>query len=239
MSATTAAQPPASRFVFFTSMVLQEATGLRAATLPQLLHLLQNVPDACVYHHTHDFLLAHHYLTPEPSNDFAYWVTEVLGEEALGERLASIDTVRYTSLRALRQALVEVMAAYLAQHPFSRLRFASEGEEFFFIKSLQIVLRTPYSAATIPEFAEAIAGISVHSLYFHMFDARLRLGRPTNDFSLWFDQQGLGPLAEAIARLDPYAQTLESLRGELLRLIRRHTHSTPEGTPLDVPPRRV
>ncbi|MBI3319819.1 MAG: hypothetical protein HYZ89_04455, partial [Candidatus Omnitrophica bacterium] len=54
-------------FRFHTSFVVQDATGLRAATLPQLAALLRKVPDGCIYYHTHYFLLAHHYLAPEPA----------------------------------------------------------------------------------------------------------------------------------------------------------------------------
>lgn len=207
-------------FRFYTSLILQEAIGLRAATLPQLVGLLRTVPDGCIYYHTHYFLLAHHYLTPEPTNDFAYWVAEVLGEEPLGELLAAIDTVDYTSLEQLRAALITTVETYLGNHPASRLRFASEGEEFFFVKSVHVVLPTSHTALTLAEFAEALERVSLHSLYFHIFDARLRLGRATNDFAIWLAEQlGLGELAEQISHLDPYAHTLETLRSNLLALI--------------------
>ena len=82
-------------FRFYTRLHLSELTGLRATTLRQLLGLIKKVPGSCIYHHTHRFLQQHQYLSPEPPNDFAYWVTEVLGEDELGERLASIDTMQY------------------------------------------------------------------------------------------------------------------------------------------------
>lgn len=211
----------ATPFRFFTSFVLQEATGLRAANVPQLLGLLRKVPEGCVYHHTHYFLLTHHYLTPEPANDFAYWVTEVLNEEPLGELLSSIDVMEHSTLQSLREALVETLDTYLARNPVARFRFVSEGEEFFFVKSVHVVMPTQYTASTLEEFAHALSHVSVHSLYFHIFDARLRVGRPTNDFAIWLDEQlGLKELAENVAQLDPYAHTLEALRSLLLSLIR-------------------
>ena len=66
-------------FKFYTSFHLSELTGLRAATLSQLAGLLKEVSGSCIYHHTHRFLQQHQYLWPEPPNDFAYWVSEVLG----------------------------------------------------------------------------------------------------------------------------------------------------------------
>jgi hypothetical protein len=207
-------------FRFYTSFVLQKATGLRAATLPQLLALLRKVPDEAIYYHTHYFLLTHHYLTPEPPNDFAYWVMEVLGEERLGELLAGIDVIEHSTLQSLREALVNTIEEYLTSTPTARLRFASEGEEFFFVKSVHVILPTSHQASTLAEFAEALSCVSISSLYFHIFDARLRVGRSTNDFAMWLDEQlGLKDLAENVANLDPYMHTLETLRSLVLSLV--------------------
>ena len=221
-------------FRFYTSFVLQKATGLRAATLPQLAALLRKVPDGCIYYHTHYFLLTHHYLTPEPPNDFAYWVTEVLGEERLGELLAGIDIMEHSTLQSLRDALAGTIEDYLTSTPAAHLRFASEGEEFFFVTSVHVVMPTPHQASTLAEFAEALSRVSIHSLYFHVFDARLRVGRPTNDFAIWLDEQlGLKELAENVATLDPYAHTLETLRSLVLSLVKHEldrqgaTHAQP------------
>ena len=220
---TDPAQHAPEPFRFSTCLMLSEATGLRAATLPQLLRLLREVPDSCIYFHTHYFLLAHHYLTPEPTNDFAYWVTEVLGEGPLGELLAGVDTMQYHSLQGLREALIQAVAGYLKQYPLSRFKFASEGEEFFFVKSVRVILPTPISATNFEEFVGALPHASLHSLYFHIFDARLRLGRPTNDFAVWLEEQLQAPaLAKDVAALDPYAHSLDTLRSMIIALVRNH-----------------
>src|SRR3989338_845633 len=96
-------------FLFKSQISLVELTGLRAKNLAELSHLLKQVPESSVYYHTHHFLRQHEYLTPEPPNDFAYWVSGVLQEEVAGEKLAAIDTVRFDSLEALRGALTEGM----------------------------------------------------------------------------------------------------------------------------------
>ena len=208
-------------FRFFTSLILPESTGLRASTLPVLAKILREVPESCVYYHTHHFLLQHHYLSPEPANDFAYWVTAVLGEGPLGELLASIDVTQHASLKSLREAIGNTIDAYLEHNAPSRLKFVSEGQEFFFIKSLHIVMPTRYVASTLEEFAQILEHISIRSLYYHIFDARLRVGRSTNDFSRWLTGQlGLTELAEQVSQLDPYAHTLETLRQLLLSMVR-------------------
>ncbi len=222
MTIATAKDP--FHFVTLTSLV--ELTGLRARELYQLLEHLKNVPGSVLYYHTHHFLKQHQFLSPEPPNDFAYWVTNVLQEDRLGEQLAAIDTVRFSSLLSLREVLVSTIERYLAKGRSSRI--APEGEEFHFMKARSFVLLTPYTASTLEQFAAAIQKISLNSLYHHIFDARLRLERGTNDFSKWLDTElGETALAEAIARLDPYTLPLEALRQKIVRLLRARLDKRP------------
>ena len=72
-------------FRLHTRLHLSELTGLKAATLNELLELIKTVSGSCIYQHTHRFLQQHQYLSPEPPNDFAYWVSTVLGEDRLAE----------------------------------------------------------------------------------------------------------------------------------------------------------
>lgn len=207
-------------FQFSTALVLPESTGIRVVSIAQLLKRLRVMPDAVIYHHTHHFLREHQYLKPEPSNDFAYWVTEIMGERELGERLASIDTIRFSNLAALRNRLVEVIDQYDQAHPGFRPRVVSVDEAFYFIKAISVVLRTPYQARTLQEFADALQAVTIDSLYFHIFEARLRLQQGPNDFSRWLEGIGESRLAAAVASLDPYTHTLEELRQTILRLVR-------------------
>src|SRR5216684_1005798 len=80
--------------------------GKKAKTIPELLDHLRVVPEASIYHHTHRFLQQHHYLSPEPPNDFAYWVITVLSEDALGELLSSIDIIQFQRIDDLRKSIV-------------------------------------------------------------------------------------------------------------------------------------
>jgi hypothetical protein len=213
---TTTAKNP---FQFATQTSLIELTGLRARELYELLGHLKEVPGSVLYYHTHHFLKQHQFLSPEPPNDFAFWVTNVLQEDRLGEQLAAIDTVRFTSLRSLNEALVGTIERYLAKGRSTRI--APDGEEFHFMKARSFVLKTPYVAHTLDEFAEAVQKISVNSLYHHIFEARLRLERGTNDFSKWLEVElGEAALAKTIAQLDPYTLTLDALRQKILRLVR-------------------
>ncbi len=206
-------------FRFSTRLNLTELTGLRAATLDALRGLLEKVPGSCIYHHTHRFLQQHQYLSPEPPNDFAYWITQVLGERELGERLASIDIVNFTRIRDLRNELIRTIDGYLVEYPRAKKRFAAPGEEFHFMKSVSFVVPTGLVARDLPEFREILGRLTFDSLYFHVFEARLRLEKGTNDFSAWFESMGEKKLASMFAKLDPYTFTLEQLRSTMVMML--------------------
>jgi hypothetical protein len=162
----------------------------------------------------------HHYLTPEPANDFAVWVADGLGDEVLGEKLASVDTFSFPDLASLRERLVGVIEEHLALG--SNSREAMPGEEFYFMKSVSLILPTPYITHDLREFVETLRKVSLGSLYFHMFESRLRLGRGLNDFSVWLqDSLDESELGQEIARLDPYTYSLEGLRSALIQLIEK------------------
>lgn len=209
-------------FRFYTRMHLTELTGLRAANLLQLVRLLKSVPGGSIYYHTHRFLQQHQYLSPEPPNDFAYWVREILGEEELGERLASIDIIQFSTIRSLREKIVETIEGYLDGHPEAKMRFAREGGEIHFKKSVSFILPTKHVSYNLREFVEILKRITIDSIYFHIFEARLRLEKKTNDFSNWIENSiGNNKLAISIARLDPYVYTMEDLRHTIADLIER------------------
>lgn len=207
-------------FRFYTRLHLSELTGLRAFNLNQLLQLIKEVSGSCIYHHTHRFLQQHQYLSPEPPNDFAYWVAEVLGEDELGERLASIDTIQFSNIRSLREEIIKSIEDYLTSHSSAKLKFAREDEEFHFIKSVSFILPTNYLAGDLPEFVEILKKITIDSIYFHIFEARLRHEKKTNDFANWMETSlGLPRLAGAISTLDPYSYTLEDLRAKIISVV--------------------
>jgi hypothetical protein len=209
-------------FRFYTRLHLSELTGLRASTLSQLVGLIKQVPGSCIYHHTHRFLQQHQYLSPEPPNDFAYWVTDILGEDELGEKLASIDTIQFSTIRDLREAIAIAIDDYLKNNALAKLRFAREGEEFHFVKSISFVIPTNYVVYDLKEFKDILGNITIDSIYFHIFEARLRLERKTNDFSNWIENSiGDRELAEDISKLDPYTHPLEELRKVIIKIIEK------------------
>ncbi|HVM96366.1 MAG TPA: DUF5752 family protein [Candidatus Acidoferrales bacterium] len=207
-------------FQFKSSLNLTLLTHRRARDLAELLSHLREVTGATIYYHTHHFLVQHQFLSPEPPNDFAYWVTNMLQEDLLGEQLAAIDVMQFATIRGLRERLIEIVERFLEQG--QHLRTAPEGEEFHFREAVTFIVPTPHVAHNLREFAEAMEDVGFGSLAFHLFDARLHLERGENDFSEWLvGALGERDLAEEIARLDPYTYTMDGLRREVVRLIRR------------------
>lgn len=207
-------------FRFKTQLSLVRLTGLKAVSLTELRDRLREVPPGCLFHHTHHYLQQHQYLTPEPPNDFAYWVTNVLQEDAVGEQLAAVDTIRFSTLEDLRAALLEVLDRHLASDPVVRL--APPGEAFYFMSSVRFSVPTAHAVHDLAEFLAALRQVSIGCLYNHVFGARLRPPFGTNDFSFWLGSAiGEKELAAKIDKLDPYTQTMEGLRANIIRLIER------------------
>ena len=207
-------------FHFYTRLHLKELTGLKARNLTGLVNILKSVPDSVVYYHTHHFLEEHQFLTPEPANDFALWVDDSLDEHVLSEKLANIDTFAYSSLGALKSSIISVIEQYTADNPASRL---VKGEnDFHFLKSNSVVLPTPYFASDLREFIEVLRKITIDSLYYHIFESRLRLQKRSNDFSVWIkDSFGEHDLADKIDSLVPYTSTIEAMRSFIIQNIEK------------------
>jgi hypothetical protein len=212
--------PLMGAFQFRTTLEQTVLLGLKAKNAAELLEGIRTVPKSSIYHHTHRFLQQHHYLSPEPSNDFAYWISEVVNDEALGESLSSIDVIQFHTIADLRTRLEEIISSYLGTG--DQAVDCPRGEEFHFMASQTFALTTRYAAHNLSEFSDMLRRVSVSSLYYHIFDSKLRLGQDENDFSLWFRTQGKPLLAEEVLRLDPYTHTLEGLRRRILVMVKRY-----------------
>lgn len=203
-------------FKFVSQINLTQITTRKARTLQELIAHLKEVPGSVIYHHTHHFLKQHQFLSPEPPNDFAYWVNTALQDERLAEKLAAIDTIRYGHLQDLREKIIQTIEKHLTLS--KNQREALPGEEFRFMQSISFILPTPYEAADLQEFIECMKKVSIYSLYHHIFESRLRLPSG-NDFSNWFETSlNEIELAHAVKRMDPYTQTLEGLRRRIIAL---------------------
>lgn len=204
-------------FVFYTERRLVLLTERRAQNLHELHDHLQRVSGSSIFYHTHHQYLSHHFERPMFFNDFAEWVRRALQEKLLAERLAAVDLLALTSVRQVREALIAVIGRHIEEGG-DAARPCPAGDEFHFCESQSFVMPTGLIARDADEFVARIAEISNVSLFFHFFEARLRLGRPSNDFSQWLLHRGCVRLARAIDQLDPYIMTLDEMRDRIVRL---------------------
>jgi len=212
---------PVRPFVFHTEQRLVILTGRKASNLEELLFHLSEVSGSCIFYHTHYLYLTHHFEKPRFYNEFANWVSRALQEERLAERLAAIDLLDMTSIRELREAIIATIRKHLDGDAKAR-RQSPPGDELHFCEARSFIMPNGLVAADVPEFFRVIEQVTNACLHFHFFEARLRLGRPTNDFSQWLSDLGETRLARRIDKLDPYARTLEELKHEIAGLGRRY-----------------
>jgi len=208
-------------FLFQTERRLVSLTGIKAKNLKELLNALREVSGASIFFHTHHKYLSRHFEKPVFYNDFAQWASTALQEQQLAEVLAAINLLEFTSIRQLRMKIINKIENHLSQDE-ERLRECVPGSEFHFCKSKSFVMPTGLIARDPVEFFKLLPNVTIVSLYYHFFEARLRLGRPTNDFSLWLADLGETELAAEIDRLDPYILTLDELKEAVIDLGRQY-----------------
>ncbi len=204
-------------FYFKTRLHLVKLLTTKAKNPSELLQGIRIVPVSSIYYHTHRFLRQHHYLSPEPPNDFAFWLTNILYLRELGELFAGVDTVSYKKMEDLRSAFIRILEGYLKRKAPSAE--CADAYKFHFMSCITFVLPTPYVAKNPEEFMKILDKVSIDSLYFHIFEARMRLERDENDFSAWFKSMGRIKTAQAISNIDPYTITLEGLRRKIISIV--------------------
>jgi hypothetical protein len=151
-------------------------------------------------------------------NDFANWAAVQVRDRVLGERLAMVDPAAFPNLQSLREELVSVIDDHLRALPM--VPGIILGEPFEFIQSRIVEIPTGREARSLQEFRDALLTVDVSAIYFHLVEARLRLGRGQNDLAAWLERGlGLPELAAHFRALDVYAGSLERTRSRLLRLL--------------------
>lgn len=217
-------------FRFYTRQNIIYLLGKNAKNLGDLLSGIKAVPTMSIYYHTHHYLEMHEYLSPEPPNDFAYWITNILLEKSLGEEAASIDLRQFSTIEEIRLRLIEVIESYLEANDEMILRDAPQGQEFHFMSARTFVFPTKYTAEDLKQFQKHLQNVSLQSIYYHVFEARL--GKKIPDFATWLSSPlNENELAREFRRLDPYTQTLENLRQTLIKLVENRVKEIEYGNP--------
>lgn len=202
-------------FDFKQCISILKSTGKRARQLRELRRGIEETSKESLYHHTYQYFLKAHLL--EYTNDFAHWAGENLGERVLAEHLSGIDPYEFAEIHDLRLKLLEVIDHYLEAFP--EPREVMPGGDFYFSETITMVFPMGITAHNLAEFLIGIRFADTGSLYYHFYDARLRLnGR--DDFSHWFGEVlERKELAEKITAIDPFMHPMEGIREHIIEAV--------------------
>jgi len=203
-------------FEFRQCLSILKSTGRKAKNLRTLRDEIAVVSDECIFHHTYQYFLKGHIL--EYTNDFAQWVGESLEERALAEYLSNIDPYDFKDIRDLRDKLLNVIDDYLKTFPEPRETIP--GDEFYFNETVTLIFPVGTRAKNLAEFLTAIRYVDAGSIYYHFYEARMRLGGGVDDFSRWIeDVFGKKELANKIRSIDPFMHNIEEIRGHIVEAV--------------------
>lgn len=207
-------------FEFYTHYRLPYLLGTSAPDVESFRKGIATVPADSIYYHTHRFIRLHLHLVPEPANDFAYWLRYTIVQNELAERIASINIISFSNLEELRKAFLEILDEF-SENGFGKAR-APEGLQFRFMSCRTFSFPLGVKVQTPAEFCTALEDLSVNTMFIHVFDSKLRHGRKRNDFAEWFANNGYPELADEMSNLDPYTMTLEKLRSNIIKLVKKY-----------------
>jgi hypothetical protein len=208
----------ATPFQFIGCVELRQALDHRARDERELLDRLEEVPPGSVFYHTHGYFLRHRPVTTAYGNDFAAWVAVHVRDQVLAERLAVINPFETANLEDLREELMSAIHDHLLR--MSTVPRVEFGEVFHFQQSHIVEVPLGAAVTTLTEFRAGLSEVDSSAIYFHMVEARARLGRRSGDFAEWIRASlELPTLAERIERIDAYMTNLERVRARVLTLV--------------------
>jgi hypothetical protein len=200
-------------FEFKQCVSIIKSTGKKAKNLRELREILSHVSLESIFHHTYQYFLKGHIL--EYTNDFAQWAGESLEERALAEHLSNIDPYNYKDIHLLREELLRVVDDYL--HGFPEPREAMAGDEFFFNETVTLTFPVGIKAHNLAQFLIGVKYVDTGSIYYHFYEARMRLGGGIDDFSAWVEAVlGKHELSARIGAIDPFMHSIEGIRDHIL-----------------------
>ena len=205
-------------FQFSSSASLEKLTGHKAYDLEELLKLVKSCPDSSIFYHTFSAFRELREVHVPYTNGFALWISKHLNDEALAEKLATIDLTEYSTIESLRARIVEMIEAYRSENAAVFKKTANKP--FYQLDVNRIVYLTDKFAYDVKSFRELLDTISVDSLYFHFIESRLYTQLQADDFSTWIEKSlGHTDLARKIRTIDINVHTLEELRERIGQII--------------------
>jgi hypothetical protein len=208
-------------FVLTDCALISIATGEMAHNLRELRDRLVRLDDPAVtYFHFWGGLLRPHFVDPEYQNDFAAWAYHDLHERRLAERLAIINPSDFEVIEDLRHKVIDVIEERMDEQDFEP--HVDAEHPFFFMRFQIVIFDTRQRIQTPEQLVDIIPTITLGSLFYHFIDSRRRTRFRRNDFSEWMRGCGeqYAKLADQIAAVDPYFNSLTELRDHLHAILR-------------------
>jgi len=203
-------------FEFKQCVSIIKSTGKKAKNLRELREVISIVSDESIFHHTYQYFLKGHIL--EYTNDFAQWAGESLEERALGEHLSGIDPYNFRTIGELRNELLRVIDEYLEKFP--EPREAMPGDDFYFNQTITLTFPAGIWVRNLAEFLIAVKYIDAGSIYYHFYEARVRLGGGVDDFSAWIQNAIINKeLADRIRAIDPFMHSVDGIREHIVEAV--------------------
>lgn len=188
-------------FRFASETGLVRWTGYKAQDLNSFLDGLQKVSGSSIYYHFYQSLYRKHFLTVDFMHDFARWVLISLNLPPLAERLAQVDPTDYDSIRTARERMIDYVRDFLGEGG-QWFRIPASAP-FYFLQQDSFVIRTGHEASDLRQFLGCLELVAESSIYYHLVEARIRLGGTDNDFSVWLETElGETDLADRVRALN-------------------------------------
>jgi hypothetical protein len=205
-------------FNFRDSIRLTSPTGASAATLREFLVAIESVHSEVLHHHLRETPLRYPFRPGDLPNDFAIWAARGLEDSALAERLAVLDPFHERDIEILRERVVEAVETSLEEDHHGRS--VLPGREFFFSRSYAVEIELGITAGSMDELLQCLETIPATSLYYHVYEARLRNPDGRDDISVWLDTSlGAQHLTVRLSDLDIYLLSLENCRRVIVELL--------------------
>jgi hypothetical protein len=206
-------------FRFHDAVRLTCPTGISAATLREFRDAIERAEPGVLHHHLREVPLRFTFTFWEYPNDFAIWAANALENHALAERLAVLDPFHERDLDVLRERVLEAVEATAGEAggPLP----VPPGQEFHFSSSVAVDLDLGVEANNVAELIARLKEVPATSLYYHLFEGRLRTADGWDDISLWLLESGFSRTAERLRDLDIYMASLESCRRVVIELLTR------------------
>jgi hypothetical protein len=91
------------------------------------------------------------------------------------------------------------------------------GDEFYFNETITLIFPEGMVVRNLAEFLAGVKYIDAGSIYYHFYEARMRLGSGIDDFSSWLETALMKKeLAEKIRAIDPFMHSVEGIREHIV-----------------------